>query len=172
MNKVLVLGCCGSGKSTFSRQLAHITGLPIIHLDQHYFKPGWEEPDKATWRDKVHQLCHQERWIMDGNYSGTIDIRLEHADTVIYLDNPTYSNLYRVCKRIMTYRGIVRPDAAPGCAERWDLDFLHYVLVFNWVRRPGLLKKLRSGVRDFTLSILKGDKERQSYLVKCRQTLS
>lgn len=164
MKKVLVLGCCGAGKSTFSLQLAKKIHLPIIHLDQHYFRPNWQEPATDAWRNTVYELCQAEQWIMDGNYGGTLDIRSKYADTVIFLDNSTPSNLYRVIKRTLKYHGKVRPDLAPDCKERFDLEFLFYVLHFNQVKRPSILKRIRQHFDENNLFILKNDAAREAYL--------
>lgn len=71
MRRVLVIGCGGAGKSTLARQLGEATGLPVIHLDAHYWRPGWVETPKETWRAAVDELIAADAWIMDGNYSGT-----------------------------------------------------------------------------------------------------
>lgn len=80
MKRVLVVGCSGAGKSTVAKQLAEITGLPLIHLDRHYWLPGWEEPSRDAWRVIVESLSAQPEWIMDGTYSGTLQQRLARAD--------------------------------------------------------------------------------------------
>jgi adenylate kinase family enzyme len=127
MRKILILGCSGAGKSTLARQIGRITGLPIIHLDQHYWLPGWQEPDKETWLRKVSALIAQPCWVMDGNFGGTLVLRLAAADTAIFLDYPTWVCLGRVLLRVIRSLGRVREDMAPGCPERLDLSFLRYV---------------------------------------------
>lgn len=101
MRRVLVLGCPGSGKSMATRQLSAITGLPVIHLDQHYWLPGWRRPDSAAWTKIVGDLADQSAWIMDGNYSGTLEQRLRRADTLIHLDYPTWLFLWRAVLRAL-----------------------------------------------------------------------
>ncbi len=142
MQRTLILGCCGAGKSTFAGQLHAITGLPLIHLDQHYYRAGWNEPEKAAWTATVRELSERPRWIMDGNYAGTLDLRLSRADTVIFLDYPTLTCLWRITKRILRYRGRVRPAMPPGCRERFDGNFYRYVATYRRERRPGILDKL------------------------------
>lgn len=164
MNKVLVLGGCGSGKTTFSEQLSELTSLPIIHLDQHFFAPGWKEPKTEDWEKKVGQLCQQEQWIMDGNYGGTLDIRLGHADTVIYLDNGTASNLYRVIKRLIKYYGKIRPNMALGCEERFDLEFIFYVFHFNRVKKPSILRRVEKYIQTDRFYMLKNDRDKIKFL--------
>ena len=84
--RVLVTGMAGSGKSTFSRALSAKTGLPVIHLDLHYWKPGWVKPSDEEWREKQRTLLAAEAWIADGNYHETLDLRLERTQTVVVLD--------------------------------------------------------------------------------------
>ena len=83
MRRILILGCSGAGKTHLAQRLASIRGLPVIHLDQHFWRPNWVEPDKAEWADQVEQLIQGPAWIMDGNYGGTLPARLMSADTVI-----------------------------------------------------------------------------------------
>src|SRR3954452_22317387 len=84
--RVLVIGMAGSGKSTFSRALSARTGLPVIHLDLHYWKPGWVEPSEDEWRERHRSLLVAEAWIADGNYYETLDLPLERRETVVFLD--------------------------------------------------------------------------------------
>lgn len=142
MQRVLIIGCSGSGKSTLARRLAERTGLPVIHLDQEYFGPDWKEPKPNDWAVTVTELAARDGWLMDGNFSGTFPIRMPRADTVIYLDQPTWRCLWRVIMRTIRFYGQVRPGSAPGCKERFDRHFLHYVAVYNTTRRPGILATL------------------------------
>ncbi len=142
MKRVLVIGSPGSGKSTFSRALAKHTGLPLVHLDAEYHLPGWVEPSENAWRARLEALVSGERWIIDGNYGGSMDFRLARADTAILLDYSTWLCLWRVTKRIVTLHGTVRPDAPPGCPERVDWEFLRYVAAFRSAKTPALERRL------------------------------
>ncbi|MEM6964853.1 MAG: AAA family ATPase [Bacteroidota bacterium] len=164
MKRVMILGCCGSGKSTFAKKIHQINALPLIHLDAHYWKPNWVESTEEEWQAKVNELAAGEQWIMDGNYSGTWHLRIPRADTLIFLDKPTSVCLYRVIKRIFQHRGKVRSDMREGCYERWDWDFLHYVMVFRWTRRRRLLRQLDAVKKDKQVFIFKTDKEMNDFL--------
>jgi adenylate kinase family enzyme len=142
MQRILIIGCSGSGKTTLTNKLAEQTGLPVIHLDQEYFFPGWVEPKPDDWAKTVEQLAARERWIMDGNFSGTFKYRLPRADAVVFVDRPTWLCLWRVLKRTLKHHGKVRPGSAPGCPERFDVHFLGYVWRYNATRRPGILRTL------------------------------
>ena len=142
MNRIMIIGCCGSGKSTLAQKMHHITSIPLYHLDQYYWQPNWTETPKDEWKIIVEELAEKENWIIDGNYGGTMDIRFEHADTIVYMDYSTIKCLGRVVKRTFKYKGQVRPDMPEGCKERFDFDFLHYVATYNLIRRKSILKKL------------------------------
>lgn len=142
MQRILILGNCGAGKSTLARELHARTGIELIHLDRHYYLPGWQQPTEQAWRDTVRQLVDRPRWIMDGNYAGTLDLRLPRADTVFFLDRSAPRCAFRVLRRWWSAPGATRPDMAPGCGERFDLAFLRYVWTYNRRRRPALLRQL------------------------------
>lgn len=143
MHRVVVAGCPGAGKSTAAARLAQITGNPIIHLDRYYWLPGWTRPQADAWRAKVQALASEPRWVMDGNYGGTLDARLAAADTLIHLDFSTFVCLARVARR--TLRGIGRrrggqlPD---GCPERIDWPFFLFVLRYRRQHRALDLKRM------------------------------
>src|SRR6201995_1710403 len=115
MRRVLVIGSGGAGKSTFARRLGARLGLPGKHLDASYWKPGWVETPKEEWRRSVERLVEGDSWVIDGNYSGTLEVRLAACDTVVFLDLPRRVCIWRVLKRVLTYRDGSRPDMAEGC---------------------------------------------------------
>ncbi len=142
MKKILVIGSSGSGKSVFSRRLGAVTGLPVVHLDQHYWRPGWVEPPKAVWREQVEEFLQRDSWIIDGNYSGTMELRLEHCDTAIFLDFPRHVCTWRVIKRAIRYRGRNRPDLAFGCPEKLDWEFLKWTWAYPDRSRVSVIERL------------------------------
>ncbi len=112
--RVLVDGMMGSGKSTLARALAARTGLPLIHLDVHHWKPGWERPSDDEWRERQRALLAGEAWIIDGNDNATLALRLERADTVVFLDTP-----WRLCASRAFMRGLRKPvgEMPMGCED-------------------------------------------------------
>jgi adenylate kinase family enzyme len=144
MKRVLVLGCPGAGKSTLSKELAADTGLPLVHLDQIFWRPGWVEPAKEEWRLQIAAALAKPEWILDGNFGSTLLQRLEAADTAILLDLPRMVCLLRVLKRISVSLGRQRPDMAEGCPERFDLKFLLYVWNFGKNHRSKLLEQFEA----------------------------
>ncbi len=127
MQNVLVFGSSGAGKSTFARQLGERLGIEAIHLDAAFWKPGWVESNDEEFREKVAALAARDRWVMDGNYSRTLDLRLPKTDTIIYLDIPRHVCVWRVAKRVGRTYGRSRADLGEGCPEKLDLAFLKWV---------------------------------------------
>jgi len=119
-----------------------LTGLPLIPLDRYYWKPGWVESEKDEWKSTVEKLVAGDEWIIDGNYGGTMEMRLNRADTVIWLDMPRFLCTYRVLKRTFLFRKRGRPDMPDGCDERFDWDFMKYVWNFPRDKNPLLEKRL------------------------------
>lgn len=130
------------GKATFARQLTTTLGLPVFHLDQIYWNPGWVETPPEQFRAVQRALARGERWIIDGDYGATLDLRLAAADMVVVLDLPRTICAWRIVKRVLIYdrgAGRARPDLAPGCPERFDgefVGFLRYVWRYPRNRCP------------------------------------
>src|SRR4051812_28474588 len=96
----MVVGCPGSGKSTLARRLGKQLGLPVIHLDKLFWLPGWEEIDLASFDVRLAEALEAEAWVVDGHYGRTLGMRLERADTVIWLDRPRLTCLCRILRRV------------------------------------------------------------------------
>lgn len=142
MNRVLVIGPGGAGKSQFARALGASTGLPVTHLDAQYWGPGWVPRAREAWSAQVATLLAGEQWILDGNFGGTMQQRIRACDTVVFLDLPRLVCLRRVLWRWWTYRGRSRPDMPPHCHERLDAEFLHWIWTYPRARRPSVLQRL------------------------------
>lgn len=135
MERIMIIGCGGAGKSTLARQLGEKLGLPVVHLDQLFWRPGWVNVSREEFDSLHREALAQERWIMDGNFDRTMDERIKRCDTAIYLDFSRFACLMGVCKRVLTTYGKVRPDMGEGCPERIDWEFLKWVWDFNKNKR-------------------------------------
>jgi len=162
MKRVLVIGCSGAGKSVFSRRLADRTGLPLIHLDKEFWQPGWMPTPPDAWRRRVAALAAEPRWIMDGQFGGTLGLRLQHADTVFVFDIPRWLCLTRVLRRTLRDFGHTRSDMAPGCVERFDWAFLKYIWNYKHNQRLRHLTSLEGF--GGTVIILRRPGEVKAYL--------
>ncbi len=133
---MLVLGPGGAGKSVLSRELASITGLPLIHLDREFWKPGWVRPEPDEWRAKLDELLAADGWIVDGTHVDTIDHRLARADGAIVLDYSRWIAVRGVASRLLHRTGRRRPDLAPGCRNRLDRAYTSWVWTYDRVTKP------------------------------------
>jgi adenylate kinase family enzyme len=138
MQRVLVMGSSGSGKSTFARRLSEIAGLPFVSLDAMYWKPGWVASDNAEFGQRVAEVARRPQWVMDGNFtsSGAGELRRRSTDTVIWFDLPRSSCMFGIMKRIAGSYGQVRPEMAEGCPEKFDFEFFRYVWAYRRQQRP------------------------------------
>jgi adenylate kinase family enzyme len=142
MDRIMVIGSGGSGKSTLARQIGDALGMEVIHLDALFWRPGWVDTPRDEWEAIQRELVGRDRWVMDGTYVGTLEVRLRAADTVIFLDLPRTICTRRIITRRLRYAGRSRPDIAPGCEERLSWEFLRWVWTFPSDRRPVILRTL------------------------------
>jgi len=166
MKRVLVIGISGAGKSTLSRVLAARTALPLIHLDREYWLPGWQMPPREQWRFKVRELSARDRWIMDGNFDSSLDIRLPRADTLIWFDFPALRCIWRAVKRAASSYGRVRPDMGEGCPERIDVEFLRYIARFNGIQRPRIAAQIAAHGAHLVPNVIRTDGEARAVLAR------
>lgn len=131
MERIVIIGCSGSGKSTLARALKEKLGLPLVHLDQLWWKAGWQNVTREEFDSRLAMALNMDKWIMDGNFNRTIPQRIAKCDTIIYLDFSRWACLWGVTQRILKNRGKVRPDMAEGCPERFDWEFIKWVWNFN-----------------------------------------
>lgn len=135
MERIVIIGCGGAGKSTLARQLGEKLDIPVVHLDKLFWRPDWVQVSREEF-DKLHrEALAREKWILDGNFDRTMEERIQRSDTVIYLDFSRFACLMGVCKRVLTTYGKVRPDMGEGCPERIDWEFLKWVWDFNKNKR-------------------------------------
>ena len=163
MERIMIIGCGGAGKSTLARELGEKTGLPVVHLDKLFWRPEWKAISREEF-DRLHrQALEGERWIMDGNFDRTMAERIEYCDTVVYLDFSRVTCLLGVLKRILTTYGTVRPDMGEGCPERIDLEFLQWVWNFNKKKREKNYRLLEQHP-DKNIHILRNRRQVRAFL--------
>lgn len=170
MRRVLIIGSAGAGKSTLAVHLGGRLGLPVIHLDAHFWQPGWRETPKDVWKQRVAELVQRDSWIMDGNYGGTLEERVQSADTVILLAFPRIQCVYRVFKRAARHRGRARADLNPGCPEQWpDWEFLRWIWTYPTAQLPRVLDLLAACEPQKRIVILRSSADARQFLLTLHQ---
>ncbi len=165
MKRVMIFGGCGSGKSTLARKLGEKSGLPVIHIDRIFWKPGWFETPREEVFNAITEKIKANEWIFDGNYSSTFAERMARADTAVFLDISTGLRLWSVLSRFIKSYGHSRPDMAPDCPEKLDWKFLKWVAFYN--RRGGrekALQLLKTAPKNVAVYHLKSRAEVKKFL--------
>ena len=117
MKRINVIGTTGSGKTTFSKQLSRVLGVPYIQLDQLFWKPNWLESTDEEFFSKVTEAVSRDAWVLDGNYSRTNDIKWARADTVIWLDLNYFVTFSQLFVRTL-HRAITKDELWPNTGNR------------------------------------------------------
>ena len=140
----MILGPAGAGKTRLAWLLAERTGLPVVHLDLLFWRPGWKPAPLTEARAAVADAAEEPRWIMEGDFlgKGLDDPRFSRADTVVFLDVPRARCLWRVLSRSVRDRGRARADLPEGCLEGFDLPLLRWIWRYPAVNRPRVLELL------------------------------
>lgn len=155
MQRVLVLGSSGSGKSTFAGKFGAITGLPVIHIDHLYWGAGWVPVPTDVYLQRMRAAVAPDQWIMDGNSPSTLDLRMPRADRIILFNRSRLACVARIGRRVAGTYGTVRPDMAPGCPERFDWEFLKFVWNYpkkDWLELIGAIDRHSAWERTITLT--------------------
>ncbi len=140
MKKIMVIGCPGSGKSTFSRALHKITNIPLFHLDMMYWNSDRTTVEKAVFHKRLSDVIQQNEWIIDGNYGSTIELRLQACDTVIFLDYPLEICLDGIRERC----GKARSDMSwIENEDEEDAEFIEFIKSYNTQSRPQIMDLLK-----------------------------
>ncbi len=164
MKKIILIGSGGSGKSTLAKQLGNKLHIKVHHLDALFWKANWEGVPRNEQIIVQNNLIKDEKWIIDGNYGGTMEIRLNAADTIIFLDIHRTICVYRAFKRMIQYRNKTRPDMGAGCDERFDLQFFKWIWEYPKKKRSAILEKLEELNKEKKVIILKSPNEVQQFL--------
>lgn len=139
MQRIMVIGGPGSGKSTLGRKLGAQLGLPVVHMDPIYWLGDWVERDKAEAMRMAKEVADGPEWVFEGNHSASMAYRAERADLIVFLDMPRALRMWRILWRSLRYYGRTRPDMGPNCPERFDRTFLKFCWTYD---RDGRLRAL------------------------------
>jgi len=169
MRRILIIGSGGAGKSTVATRLGQLLNLEVHHLDKFYWRPGWVETPREEWRQIVTELIDRDSWIIDGNYGGTLELRLQKCDTIVFLDMPRLLCVWRIVKRNFRYRNGGRPDIAEGCPEKLDPEFVSWVWNYSRRARPKVVKLLREHGEGKRIVWLRSNHEVEKFLTDPRR---
>ena len=156
--KIIVIGCPGAGKSLFARRLQALTGLPLYHLDNIFWKRDKTNIPREQFDEKLGEILLTEKWIIDGNYQRTLDMRLYACDTAFLLDYPPDVCIAGIRARI----GTARPDL-PWVEEKLDEEFGKFVEGFPEKELPLIYEALKK-YKDKNIVIFKSREESENYL--------
>ena len=164
MERVIIIGCGGSGKWWVAKVLGAKTGLPVVHLDQIFWSPGnWNHLDRSEFDHLLKLELEKPQWILDGNYDRTLPMRLEKCDTVIWLDYSRVVCIFQWIKRVIINWGKARGDMAPGCNEWFDPEFAGWVWKFNKKNRK-CYQELLAKQADKNIYIFKNRRQLKKFL--------
>ena len=158
MKKVIVIGCPGSGKSTVSRALHNKTGVPLYHLDMMYWNADKTTVEKSAFLERLSAVLEKDAWIIDGNYTSTMELRMAACDTVIFLDYPLDICLDGIKER----RGKPRTDM-PWIETEEDAEFIEFIKSYNEQQKPKVLELLEK-YRDKNIIVFKSREEADAFL--------
>ena len=158
MKKVIIIGCCGSGKSTFARQLHACTGIPLFHLDQLNWNADKTTVEKTVFLQRVRDVIQKDTWIIDGNYGSSMEMRMQACDTVFFLDYPVDICIQGIYDRV----GKVRTDM-PWVEDEVDEDLIEFVKNYEREDRPEVLNLL-SNYKEKDIHIFHTRKDAKAYL--------
>ena len=169
MKRILVIGSGGAGKSTFARKLGQLLDLEVIHLDKFYWRPGWVEPPREEWSQIVTELINRDSWVIDGNYGGTLETRIQRCDTIVFLDMPRLLCLWRILKRNLRYRNGGRPDITEGCPEKINYEFVSWIWNYSRRSRPKIVRLLGEHAEGKRIVWLRSDRDVEVFLLQLRR---
>lgn len=152
-----------------ARELAGITGMPLIHLDREFFGPGWVKPAREDWLAKIDTLLAGDTWIADGTHADTLDYRLARADGVILLDYSRWVAVKGVFTRLLHRQGRRRSDLAPGCNNRLDRDYATWVVwTYRRITRPAVAEALAQHADHISVVTLRNRRQAARWLDSLR----
>lgn len=163
MNKAIVIGCPGSGKTTFAEKLNKVTGLPLYYLDAIWHKPDRTHISREQFDERISEIFQIPQWIIDGNYNRTIEMRLKECDTVFLFDLPT-----EVCLQGATERlGKGRYDL-PWIEKELDPEFEGFIKEFSKKSLPEIYELIEKYKQEKQVIIFKTRKEADEYIANIR----
>jgi adenylate kinase family enzyme len=162
VDRIAIMGCGGSGKSHLARSLGAALGITPVHLDGLYYDADWKPLDKDKFADLQRDLVIAQRWVIDGNYASSLPIRLQAADTVIFLDLPGWACLWGILQRRLRHGG--GQHQAIGVYDRITWDFVRYILGYRRTMAPRVRTLIAEHAGNAQVVILRSRRAARRYL--------
>ena len=162
MDRIAIIGCGGSGKSRLARALGDTLGITPVHLDGLYYDQDWKPLDKEQFAALQRDLVTAPRWIIDGNYASSLLIRLQAADTVIFLDLPAWACLWAIIQRWLRHGG--GQHNAVGVYNRITWNFIRYIVGYRKQMAPRVRQLIVGHARDAQVIVLRSRHAARRYL--------
>lgn len=159
MKKVIVIGCPGSGKTTFAEKLNKCTGLPLYYLDAIWHKPDKTHISRDEFDERIREIFNTHEWIIDGNYNRTIEMRLQQCDTVFLFDLPTDVCLQGAKERL----GKGRYDL-PWIEKESDPEFEGFIKEFAEKSLPKIYNLIEKYKAEKDIVIFKSREDADDYI--------
>jgi adenylate kinase family enzyme len=170
MDRIAIIGCGGSGKTHLANQLAALLDLPLTHLDAIYYDADWNPLPADEFARRQQQLVDRPRWLLEGNYAGTLPIRLARADTVVFLDLPATVCLTGILQRRWRYRG--GQHTQDGVYDRITWNFVRYIWGYRATMRPRVRDLLAEHGHNATLITLTSRRQTARFFHRVRAETS
>jgi adenylate kinase family enzyme len=159
LQRIAIIGPSATGKSTLARRLGSLLGIPVYHLDALYWRPAWVATPDDEWDATLQRIVAADRWIVDGNFTASIQRRLEAADTVIFLDLPRRVSLLAVVRRRIQQLWRLPPGVAEGCRPMFNLRLFRWIWTFPKDHRQAFLQMLERQPPEKQVLILRSRRD-------------
>lgn len=166
MKKIIVIGSSGAGKSYFSRELSHKLNIKLYHLDRLMWQPNWQMTERSYQIQIQKEIIEKESWIIDGNYNGTMEMRMNASDTIIFFDINRWICFYQAIKRYFQFKGKTRLDMQEDCPERLDIDFLKFIWKYPTKQKIQVENRLDKVDSDKKIYVFKNKTQANHFLEK------
>lgn len=150
INRISIIGGAGTGKTTLSNAIGRVLNLPVCHIDGIHHLPNWQIRDKKERDEIILKKIKEDKWVIDGTYSSTLDARLKASDLIIYLDYSSFAQIRGVMGRFLKNGGKEKPEI-PGCKEQMNKEFFFWVLKWRRTKRAAIIEAIDKVDKDKVL---------------------